>query len=69
MLGKILKWVAENKAKIGWALGGVAAGLSQLGYTGVATVVSYLAAALMGAGHFPSDREVRKNGDTLPPQG
>lgn len=68
-MSKALGWLLQNKARIGWAAnflaGGLVAGMAQSVIPAsrpvevAAFALSYLGAALVGAGHVKSDEFYR----------
>lgn len=56
---KVLSWLRANKTKVGVAVTFLAGGCQAIGLTEVAGLLFTVAAALVGAGALPSDREER----------
>lgn len=54
-----MQWLKEHKALAGWIVSFVAGGLMAVDQKEAAALVGMLGAALLGAGHVPSDREVK----------
>lgn len=55
----VIGWLRANKARVGWLSAFVAGGLQAVGQSEAAALVGMVAAALLGAGAVPSDREER----------
>lgn len=51
----LLDLFKQNRGKLGWFVGVLAAGLEAKGYAGLAAGAGMLATLLLGAGHFESD--------------